>query len=169
MTDAAPEAPPRPKRSMRLPMLVLAILGALLAGVWWHIRSQHHPSLPLTGEVVGVSQGADGRMDLEILIHGLTETIGVKSDIDAVDAAGRTQVVGFAMRQRDDASAMVTVGLQPSAGVEWVSVTLVFSHEVAAVTPLIDRVLHLAPRREQIGQVTLTKVALPKLTPLSKP
>ena len=137
--------------------------------MWWHIRSQHHPSLPLTAEVTGVSEGADGRIYLEILIHGLTETRGVKSDIDVADAAGRTQVVGYATRPEDDGSTRVTVGLRPGPKTEWVSVTLVFSHEVAAVTPLIDRVLRLAPRREQIGQVALTKVPLPKLTPPAKP
>jgi len=158
------DTPEETKRSMRLPMLVLAILAVLLAGVWWHIRSQHHPSLPLTAEVVSVAPSGDDRVNLIVRIHGLTETERVRSDIEAADATGPLSVVGSAMQEQTDGNVLLTVALQPTRA-EWVSVNLTFSHFVAAVTPMVDRLLHLAPRREQIGQVTLLKVPLATPTP----
>ena len=164
MTDA-PTAPIRPKRSNRMPMLVFAFLALLLAGVWWHIRSQHQPSVALSGKVAYTVVMPEGRSDYDVFVYGLPALEGVLLEVDAMDSVGRAGVIGHSIKQKDEKTVQAHLKLRLNPGAKGLELRLTFSHEVAAVTPLVDRLLHLAPRREQIGQLTLTKIPVFNQTP----
>ncbi len=155
LSDATPEATKRPKRSMRMPMLVLAILAALLAGVWWHIRSQHHPSLPLTGKVAYTVLMPPRRVDFDVFINGLPSIEGVRVETVATDSLGKAHVIGVSLKQKDEKTVQVHLKLELNWEANGVDLQLKFSHEVAVLTRALDRLFRLAPRREQIGEVSL--------------